>query len=242
MNGGPMAVKRLDKLLSDAGIASRKEIKDMVKRGLVAVDGVTVYSADAKVDEAVSKVTVDGEEVKIGFYYLMLNKPGGYVSATEDKQDKTVLDLLPKNMHRAGVFPVGRLDKDTEGLLLLTNDGAWAHNITSPKKEVQKVYSAIVEGVPDQEDIDALLNGVVLRDGTQCKPAKLQVLNDENECSVLVTITEGKYHIVRRMMASRGHKVLYLERVSEGGLVLDSTLERGQWRELTNSEIELLHI
>lgn len=242
MNGGPMASKRLDKILSEAGIASRKEIKEMIRRNRIAVDGIPAYSSDMKVDEAQSHITLDGEEVRLGAYYIMMNKPDGYVSATEDKNEKTVLDLLPETMKKAGVFPVGRLDKETEGLLLLTNDGVWAHSITSPKKEVKKVYAATVEGVPDQEDIQALLDGVVLKDGTQCKPAKLQVLNDENPCSVLVTVTEGKYHIVRRMMASRGHRVLYLERVAEGGLSLDPTLQRGQWRELTDSELELVHI
>lgn len=233
-----MAQKRLDKLLSDAGIASRKELKEIIKRGRVTVNGSVVTAADAKVDDC-AVVTFDGEPVNSsGLYYIMLNKPAGCVSATEDR-DKTVLDLLPAQYKRAGVFPVGRLDKDTEGLLLLTNDGAWAHGITSPKKHVTKRYRAEVEGHITEEAAAALAEGIELKDGTKCLPAELEIESAGETSRCIVSIREGKYHQVKRMLAAVGHKVLYLERLSIGELVLDSALERGQWRELTLHEINI---
>lgn len=231
-----MATKRLDKLLSDAGAASRRELKDIIKKGRVTVNGVVALSGDMKVDET-AVVTLDGVPVNSsGIYYVMLNKPAGYVSATEDRE-KTVLDLLPAEMKRAGVFPVGRLDKDTEGLLLITNDGSWAHGITSPKKHVNKRYRALVDGSLTEADADMLAAGIQLKDGTKCLPAKLEIEESGSTSRCIVTITEGKYHQVKRMMAAVGHRVIYLERISIGDLMLDTTLERGQWRNLEIHEI-----
>ncbi|MBE6992767.1 MAG: rRNA pseudouridine synthase [Ruminococcaceae bacterium] len=230
-------MKRLDKLLSDAGAASRRELKDIIKKGRVTVNGIVALSGDMKVEET-AVITLDGEPVNsTGLYYIMLNKPAGCVSATEDR-DKTVLDLLPAEMKRAGVFPVGRLDKDTEGLLLLTNDGAWAHGITSPKKHVSKRYRALVEGLLTESDAELLSSGIELKDGTKCLPAKLEIENSGNTSRCVITITEGKYHQVKRMMAAVGHRVLYLERISIGELILDPALERGQWRKLEVHEID----
>ena len=235
-----MAMKRLDKLLSDAGAASRRELKDIIKKGRVTVNGAVALSGDIKVDET-AVITLDGVPVNSsGVYYLMLNKPAGYVSATEDR-DKTVLDLLPAEMKRAGVFPVGRLDKDTEGLLLLTNDGSWAHGITSPKKHVNKRYRALVEGPLAESDADTLASGIELKDGTKCLPAKLEIEESGDTSRCVITITEGKYHQVKRMMAAVGHRVLYLERISIGELMLDPALERGHWRELEVHEINTFH-
>ena len=233
-----MAMKRLDKLLSDAGAASRRELKDIIRKGRVTVNGSVALSADMKVDET-AVITLDGAVVNsTGAYYIMLNKPAGCVSATEDR-DKTVLDLLPAEMKRAGVFPVGRLDKDTEGLLLLTNDGTWAHGITSPKKHVNKRYRALVEGSLTEADAELLSHGIELKDGTKCLPAELEIEQSGDTSRCIITITEGKYHQVKRMMAAVGHRVLYLERISIGELLLDPTLERGQWRELELHEINI---
>lgn len=233
-----MALKRLDKLLSDAGVASRRELKDIIKRGRVTVNGEVAGSGDMKVDET-AVITLDGEAINSsGLYYIMLNKPEGCVSATEDR-DKTVLDLLPAEMKRAGVFPVGRLDKDTEGLLLLTNDGAWAHGITSPKKHVVKRYRALVDGKLSESDAAALENGIELKDGTKCLPAGLEIESVGKTSRCVISIQEGKYHQVKRMMAATGHKVLYLERISIGDLVLDPDLERGHWRNLELHEINM---
>ncbi len=233
-----MALKRLDKLLSDAGAASRRELKDIIRRGRVTVDGTVALSGDMKVSDD-SVIMLDGISVNSsGLYYIMLNKPAGCVSATEDR-DKTVLDLLPAEMKRVGVFPVGRLDKDTEGLLLLTNDGSWAHGITSPKKQIKKQYRAQVEGPLSSADIQLLANGIELKDGTKCLPAEMAVLHSGETSQCLITITEGKYHQVKRMMAATGHRVIYLERLSIGQLVLDPALDRGQWRNLDFHEINM---
>lgn len=233
-----MALKRLDKLLSDAGVASRRELKDIIKKGRVTVNGVVATVGDMKVsDDAV--VTFDGSVVNSsGLYYIMLNKPAGYISATED-QDRTVLDLLPSSVKRAGVFPVGRLDKDTEGLLLLTNDGDWAHGIASPKRHVDKRYRALVEGTPDDAAVEALGKGIQLKDGTVCQPAKLEILSSGGISQCILTISEGKYHQVKRMMAAVGHHVTYLERISIGQLELDAALPRGKWRELEKNEVDM---
>ena len=168
------------------------------------------------------------------FVYVMLYKPEGLLSATEDRRQKTVLDLLPKELRRRGLFPVGRLDKDTTGLLLLTDDGALAHALLSPKKHVDKVYLARVEGRVDRSDISALAEGMTLGDGTRCLPAGLEPLGDGSQCRV--TLREGKYHQVKRMLAARGKPVLTLKRLSMGGLALDEELKPGEWRFLTKEE------
>lgn len=229
-------MKRLDKILSDAGVAGRRELKDMIRAGRVCVDGIVVTKADAKFDETAVTLTVDGEPVAAEkFVYYMLYKPADVVTATEDAQQKTVLDLFPPELRRRGLFPVGRLDKDTTGLLIITNDGDYAHRIISPKTHVAKRYLAETDGVPDEADAKAFEVGMVLRDGTQCLPAKLEVTG-ENRC--YVTLLEGKYHQVKRMLAARGKPVTKLHRCSVGLLELDAGLKEGEYRAMTPAEVE----
>ena len=227
-------MKRLDKLLSDAGVAPRRELKAIIRSGRVEVNGAVVTAPETKVDETAVSVAVDGVPVDTGqFVYYMLDKPAGVVSATEDRTEKTVLDLLPPEMRRRGVFPGGRLDKDTTGLLLLTNDGTFAHRIISPVSHVEKCYAARVDGIPDETDAAAFAAGVTLRDGTECLPARLET-DGTDRC--LVTVREGKYHQVKRMLASRGKPVLELRRLTIGALRLDETLGPGGFRPLTTEE------
>lgn len=229
-----MAMIRLDKIITDAGLASRKEAKALIRSGRVSVNGRTAASGDEKLDPELSSVCLDGEPIDYKrFRYLMLNKPAGLLSATEDSRQKTVLDLLPPELRRQGLFPVGRLDKDTTGLLLLTNDGDFAHSVISPKRHVPKLYRARVDGLLDGEDIAAFARGLVLADGTVCLPAKLEC----PEPSLgLVTVYEGKYHQVKRMFASRGKPVTALHRLQIGGLPLDEKLGPGEYRELSREE------
>lgn len=230
-------MKRLDKLLSDAGVAGRKDLKTMIRQGRVQVDGRTVTSPEEKFDETTVSVTVDGGTISTsGTYYYMMDKPAGVVTATEDRTERTVLDLLPPEIRRQGVFPVGRLDKDTTGLLLLTNDGDFAHQIISPKSHVQKCYVARVDGIPDEADVEVFRAGLTLKDGTVCRPAVLEI-DGTDTCRVRVE--EGKYHQVKRMLAARGKPVLALRRVSIGGLLLDETLGAGGIRPLTTQELSL---
>lgn len=234
-----MALERLDKILSGTGRWSRREVKDLVKAGRVTADGVVVRRPEEKFDRAATVLAVDGEPVDGEKYvYLMLHKPGGVLSATEDPKQPTVLDLLPPHLRRVGLFPVGRLDKDTEGLLLLTNDGPLGHRLLAPKKHVDKVYFVRVDGKLDQEDSAAFRAGMTLGDGLQCLPAELEVL--ESPDTGLVTLREGKYHQVKRMLAARGKPVLYLKRLSMGPIALDQDLAPGAWRPLTEAEREAL--
>ena len=230
-----MAQERLDKLLSSTGRWSRKEVRELVRQGRVWVNGVPAARPEDKFDSETAVIQVDGEAVDCApFVYVMLYKPEGLLSATEDRRQKTVLDLLPEELRRRGLFPVGRLDKDTTGLLLLTDDGALAHALLSPKKHVDKVYLARVEGRVDRSDISALAEGMTLGDGTRCLPAGLEPLGDGSQCRV--TLREGKYHQVKRMLAARGKPVLTLKRLSMGGLALDEELKPGEWRFLTKEE------
>lgn len=230
-----MVRERLDKLLASTGLWSRKEVKDLVRQGRVLAGGVPVRKPEEKFDPQTDSIQVDGAEVDCApFVYLMLHKPEGLLSATEDRTQKTVLDLLPPHLRRRGLFPVGRLDKDTTGLLLLTDDGPLAHELLSPKKHVDKVYLARVEGKVDEADVAALAAGMVLGDGLQCLPAGLEPLGDGSSC--LVTLREGKYHQVKRMLAARGKPVLELKRLSMGPLRLDEGLKAGEWRPLTPEE------
>lgn len=234
-----MARERLDKLLSSTGLWSRKEVKDLVRQGRVLAEGVPVRRPEEKYDPMTDRIQVDGETVDCApFVYVVMNKPAGLLSATEDKNQKTVLDLLPQYLRRRGLFPVGRLDKDTTGLLLLTDDGSLAHELLSPKKHVDKVYLARVEGRVDASDTVALGAGMVLGDGLHCLPAGLEPLGDGSSC--LVTLREGKYHQVKRMLAARGKPVLALKRLSMGPLELDRELEAGGWRMLAPEELEAL--
>ena len=227
---------RLDKYLADLGVASRKEIRALVRSGRVKVNGVSVRLADCKVDEEKDSVLLDGEVLHYRKYrYFAMDKPAGVITASEDRRQKTVLDLLPPELGKLGLFPVGRLDKDTSGLLLLTNDGEFAHKVISPKSDIKKKYCAVTEGIPDELDVAAFQQGLVLRDGLQCLPALLEV-NGSNKC--FVTVQEGKYHQVRRMLASVGKPVTELRRLSVGSLALeDLTLENGIC-ELSQQQLE----
>lgn len=227
-------MERLDKFLTDSGAGTRSQVKALLKAGRVAVDGVIERDNARKIDSESQKITLDGE--RMGGRRLvvaMLNKPAGYVTATEDAGERTVMELLPPQIREQNVKPVGRLDKQTEGLLLFTNDGALLHRLISPKMEVAKVYYAQHEGTATEADRAAFAAGLPLKDGTVCLPAVLEPLGPGES---LITLREGKYHQVRRMMASRGMTVTYLERRQEASLTL-GTLPRGQTRELTEKEI-----
>ena len=226
-------MERIDKLLASTGRWSRKEAKQLCRQGRVTAEGVRVQAED-KASEAAA-LAVDGQPVEgERTVWLMLHKPAGVVSATEDRDQPTVLDLLPPELQRRGLFPVGRLDKDTTGLLLLTDDGGLAHALLSPRKHVDKVYRAEVDGRVDASDTAALAAGMTLGDGTVCLPAGLEPVGDGSAC--LVTLREGKYHQVKRMLAARGKPVISLRRLSMGPLLLDKGLKPGQWRFLTPQE------
>ncbi len=227
-------MERLDKFLCDSGVGTRSQVKVILKAGRVTVDGAVERDNSRKIDPSAQRICLDGEQLGArGRVVLMLNKPAGFVTATEDKNEKTVMELLPPQYKKLDLKPVGRLDKATEGLLLFTNDGELLHRLISPKKEVPKIYYARHEGSAEQEDVEAFSQGLTLKDGTVCLPATLVPLGPGES---LITVREGKYHQVRRMMASRGMTVVYLERRQEGGLVLGA-LPRGQVRELTEAEI-----
>ena len=230
-------MERLDKFLCDSGAGTRSQVKAILKAGRVTVDGRSEKDNSRKIDPAKNVITLDGEVLGgKRRAVVMLNKPAGYVTATEDPVEKTVMELLPPEMKHLDLKPVGRLDKATEGLLLFTNDGDLLHRLISPKKEVPKVYYAKHEGEAGAEDVAAFASGLTLRDGTVCLPAKLEPLGPGES---LVTVCEGKYHQVRRMMASRNMTVLYLERRQEGCLTLGD-LPRGALRELTEEEVAQL--
>lgn len=226
---------RLDRLLSELGIASRSELRNIIRSGRVSVDGQTVTAPEKRVDPETESVRLDGQELRLQrCRYFMMDKPAGVLSVTEDRRQDTVLDLLPPEIRRLGLFPVGRLDKDTSGLLLLTNDGEFAHRVISPKSGVEKRYRAEVEGIPDEEDVRAFAEGIVLADGTQCLPAKLEITG-ESLC--FVTVMEGKYHQVKRMLAARGKPVTALRRLSVGELTMPESLAAGAVRELDASDL-----
>lgn len=237
-----MGKQRLDKIIASTGKWSRREARELARQGLVTVDGAAVRSVEEKVDPEAAEITVAGELLAYRRYtWVMLNKPAGYLSATEDGRGKTVLDLLPQDLQRQGLFPVGRLDKDTEGLLLLTNEGVLAHALLSPKRHIDKVYYARTTGRLTEEDCQAFAAGLPLEDGLVCQPAKLEILSAGDESEALVTLREGKFHQVKRMLAARGKPVLYLERIQMGGLLLDRRLSRGSFRFLTDDELKELH-
>ena len=232
-------MERLDKLLAGTGKWSRREVKALVRQGLVRVDGRLAASAEAKLDPAAAIITVAGETISLcRFTYVMLHKPAGVLTATEDRKQPTVLDLLPPELRRIGLAPVGRLDKDTEGLLLLTNDGELAHRLLSPKYHVDKRYLARVDGELSAADAEAFARGMTLGDGLECLPAGLEVLPDR---VCVVTLREGKFHQVKRMLAARGAPVLYLKRLSMGPLTLDDSLAAGAYRLLRAEEISALY-
>lgn len=234
---------RLDKFLVEAGLGSRTEVKALLKKKLVMVNGKPESQAKLQIDPNQDQVTYHGQElVYEEFLYYLLNKPQGVVSATEDQVHQTVLDLLDETARRKSVFPVGRLDKDTHGLLLLTNDGDLAHRLLSPKKHVDKVYEAEVDGIMTEQDIEVFAQGISLSDH-QCQPAKLEILainTEANTCRVRITIKEGKFHQVKRMVLACGKEVTDLQRLSMGPLALDPQLALGDFRRLNEDELQSL--
>ena len=234
---------RLDKFLVACAVGSRTEVKNLLKAGRVTVNGKKEKSAKLQIDEERDEIRFDGQVLEYEeFVYYMMNKPQGVISATEDNKHRTVLDLLDDYARAKEVFPVGRLDIDTHGLLLLTNDGQLAHALLSPKRHVDKTYLAQVEGIMSQEDVDTFAKGISLKDFT-CQPAKLELVSVDsvkNQSLVRVTIAEGKFHQVKRMVAYCGKEVVDLQRLTMGTLVLDENLERGEWRRLTREELENL--
>ena len=233
-------MERLDKIISATGKKSRREVREMVRQGRVLVDGKPAPAADMKVDPQTAVILLDGEPLGYEkFTYVMLHKPAGVLTATEDRRQETVLDLLPPELRRRALSPVGRLDKDTEGLLLLTNDGQLAHRLLSPKSHVDKVYYARVDGALEPGDSAAFAAGMTLGDGLECLPAGLEILSPTE---ALVTLREGKFHQVKRMLAARGKPVLYLKRLSMGRLRLDPALAPGAWRMLTEEERSALNL
>lgn len=230
-------MERLDKFLCSLGLATRSQVKNILKAGRVTVDGVPEGDGSRKIDPLSQDIALDGESLcKVDRVVLMLNKPEGYVTATEDARERTVMELIPKEYAHRRLRPVGRLDKATEGLLLFTDDGDLLHRLISPKKEVAKIYYARHEGTAGAADVAAFRAGLTLADGTRCLPAELEPLGPGESRIIL---REGKYHQVRRMMASRGMHVTYLERQQEGELTLGN-LQRGQVRLLTEEEVASL--
>lgn len=234
---------RLDKYLADMGAGTRQEVKKYIRQGQVTVDGQPAKKPDMKVDELCQVVAVSGTRVSYKMYeYYMMNKPKGVVSATSDKKEKTVLDLM-ENIKRRDLFPAGRLDKDTEGLLLITNDGGLAHRLLSPKKHVDKCYYASVSGIVTDEDVLRFKEGIDIGAGKEKEitlPARLEILKTGEISEVRLTIQEGKFHQVKRMFKALGKEVLYLKRERMGNLVLDPSLLPGQYRNLTEEELKLL--
>ncbi|QII83045.1 pseudouridine synthase [Jeotgalibaca arthritidis] len=232
---------RLDKFLSHTGFGSRKEVKVLLKQKKVVVNDKVASKGEMKVDLNQDQVVVNGERIQYQeFHYLMLHKPAGVLSATEDMKQKTVIDLLSEEYQHLNLFPVGRLDKDTEGLLLLTNDGELAHFLLSPKKEVAKRYYARVAGIMDEADCEAFKNRIVLEDGFECLPGELEIKSvdeEKQESEVFITIKEGKFHQVKRMVKASGKEVTYLKRLTMGSLVLDPKLQLAEYRYLTESEL-----
>ena len=234
---------RLDKFLVACAVGSRTEVRNLLKAGRVTVNGKKEKSAKLQINEEKDEIRFDGQVLEYEkFVYYMMNKPQGVISATEDSKHRTVLDLLDDIARTKEVFPVGRLDIDTHGLLLLTNDGQLAHALLSPKRHVDKTYLAQVKGIMSQEDVDAFAKGIPLKDFT-CQSAKLELVSVDsvkNQSLVCVTIAEGKFHQVKRMVAYCGKEVVDLQRLTMGTLVLDENLEQGEWRRLTKEELEVL--
>ena len=235
-----MATLRLDKYLADMGLGTRTEVKKLIKKGQVVVNDEVIRKPEFKVSTTDDKVVCSGQKADYtDFEYIMLNKPQGVVSATEDKHDKTVLDLITER-ERKDLFPVGRLDKDTEGLLLITNDGKLAHELLAPRKHVPKTYFVIVDGVVEQKDVELFAKGFQVDADLSAKPAKLEIVETGEHSKVYLTITEGKFHQVKRMFQAVEKPVLYLKRVQMGKLRLDPELEVGAYRNLTQEELALL--
>ncbi len=235
--------QRIDKVLSNMGYGTRKEVKELIKGGMVEVDEKVVKDSGQQVELDIQVIKVGGVKLRYrAFIYILMNKPQGVISATEDRREKTVVDLLPDEFRAFDPFPVGRLDKDTEGLLLLTNDGQLSHRLLSPKKHVPKTYLATVKGEVGEADVDAFSKGVILEDGYKTMASQLVVLERGSISQVRITIYEGKFHQVKRMFQAVGKEVIFLKRVSMGGLKLDETLEPGDCRELNEEERRIIGI
>lgn len=231
-------MERLDKILALQGTLSRKDAKETVKNGRVAVNGVTVRDSSLKIGET-DTVTVDGKELSLKKHiYIMLNKPSGIVSASDSKCEKTVIDLVPEKFLRSGLFPAGRLDKDTLGFVLITDDGDFAHRILSPKNHIVKTYEARLAGTLAKSQREILQSGITLSDGTTCKESRVSIIEDGDAPLVRIQICEGKYHQIKRMFAAAGNKVTYLKRIKIGNLDLDKALLPGECREITPEELE----
>lgn len=231
-------MERLDKVLSSFYSLSRADTKKLMKKQCVKVNGVVTKSLDIKVDPDKDDITVDGQKIVFKKHiYIMMNKPEGVISASDDKSTKTVVDLVPDELYRDGLFPAGRLDKDTTGFVLLTDDGDFAHRILSPKNHIEKTYHAVLERQLSEKDIEHFLSGVELKDGTLCLEAKVRMLEGT---TAEVIIHEGKYHQVKRMFAALGNKVIALRRVKMGNLPLDENLPEGDCREITSEELKLI--
>ncbi len=233
--------QRIDKILANLGYGTRKEVKEIIKSGAVEVEGAIIRDTGFLVETETQKIKVSGKELLYRQYiYIMMNKPQGVISATEDKREDTVVELLKDEYRAFNPAPVGRLDKDTEGLLLLTNDGQLAHKLLSPKKHVAKTYFAHVEGRVGEEDVLAFHQGVILEDDYKTLPAQLKVLVQGEISQVEIIIYEGKYHQIKRMFEAVEKKVVYLKRIAMGDLKLDESLQLGEYREITVEELELL--
>ena len=233
-------MERIDKIIASQGQYSRSEVKKLVKDGRVTLDGKVIKSSDVKADPNLNDIAIDGKSIGYKKHlYIMLNKPQGVVSATEDTDHTTVIDLVPKSLKRDGLFPAGRLDGDTVGFVLITDDGDFAHKILSPKNHIMKTYHATLQRPVTQDDIDAFRNGIELKDGTLCLEAQVRPIEGD-EPMAEIKICEGKYHQVKRMFAALGNKVVFLKRVKMGDLPLDESLEEGQCREITPEELKLI--
>lgn len=234
---------RLDKVLADMQVGTRSQVKELIRKKRITVNGDIVTKPEFKVDTDKDTIFLDDKCLSYTEYeYYMLNKPAGVISATEDKSQQTVIDLI-KTRKRKDLFPVGRLDKDTEGLLLITNDGALAHNLLSPGKHVDKTYYSIVKGRIDKNIVDTFAKGLIVDKELTAMPSKLEIIsyNSDKDCSeVNITIQEGKFHQIKRMFAAVGSEVLFLKRLSFGSLGLDNTLKPGEYRSLTETEVNLL--
>jgi len=234
-------MERLDKILANMGFGSRKDVKRLIKEGRVKVNDNVALNGELKVNPYEDNILLDNEKVIYRKYiYLMMNKPKGVVSSTDDPSSKTVIDMLDDKYLVYKPFPVGRLDKDTEGLLLISNDGKLAHELLSPKKRIDKKYYVEVDGYVEEKHIQLFEKGITLDDGYKTLPSKLEIIETSLVSQVFLTIQEGKFHQVKRMFQSIGMKVLYLKRITMGNLILDENLGLGQYRELTDGEISLL--
>jgi 16S rRNA pseudouridine516 synthase len=233
--------QRLDKLISSQGTYTRKQAQQLIKDGLVKVDGITVRDRGFHIDPEVNSVILDGKEFAVEkFVYLMLNKPKGVVSATNDRSQKTVVDLVPDELKKRNLFPAGRLDMTTTGFVLITDDGDFAHRILSPKNHIEKTYEARLAESVTEEQLRMVADGIVLKDGTECLPAKLKILEDSDSPLVEIKICEGKYHQIKRMFAAAGNGVIELKRTKMGKLSLDEALPEGECRRLTEAEVALI--